>query len=279
MPKLFTIFKASKFAIVSAALVFSLIFNVAIFLSDQLFNLASGIVGSVTGTRSIVARQADDLARLQTDLDAERRLNREMRQEVASTSAELAAERAAVRQVRSELTQTTSDLAESQLIRAQIREATNDTADRIATRAKRASIRGISTMPAEAVPFWGTAVIASATALEIYDLCQNIVDIHELQLMFDPNLAASEEQLTVCSMNVPSRHEIWEAARTAPADVWLAAKNVMPTADSIQNMELPDFDWNAIGTTIIERPQDWGRSASDAVGNKWGQVVDWWEAN
>lgn len=263
----------------SAFLILSLALNVAFFASEALLTFASGMASSITGTRSLITRQADDIARLQTDLDAERRINRELRQEATENASELAVERAARREVRAELTQTTSELAESRILRAQLQDATTDTAERMAKRAQRASIREISTMPAEAVPFWGTAVIVSASALEIYDLCQNLIDIHDLQLMFDQDAVPSEEQLTVCSLEVPSKDDVWDAARSAPGDVWLAAKEAMPTAETFQNLEMPDFDWSAIGSAIVERPQQWGAAARSAAGEKWGQVKDWWASD
>ena len=55
-------------------LIVSLLFNAALLLSDTLFVLASGAIGAVTGARSLVVRQADDIAKQSAELAAERQV-------------------------------------------------------------------------------------------------------------------------------------------------------------------------------------------------------------
>ena len=49
--------------------------------------------------------------------------------------------------------------------------------------------------------------------MELYDLCETIKDMNELSLAFDPTLEPSENQATVCSMEVPLPEEVWETVK------------------------------------------------------------------
>jgi len=252
------------------------LFNAALLLSDTLFVLASGAIGAVTGARSLVVRQADDIAKQSAELAAERQVTREVRSELTEKTAQLASERRVVREVQSELVETTAQLSTSRAARNQVREAAEITAGRIAQRTKRGALRELASMPAESIPFWGTAIIVGATTLEIADMCATVTDMTNLQRVFDPDLAVPEEQLTVCNLQVPSKGEIWTMARNAPSQVWESATDAMPTSEDIQNFELPNVDWSSLGASIADTSGSWADTAGEAVGNKWGQVRNWW---
>lgn len=271
--KLLNFLRRSLFLVI---LIASLLFNAALLLSDTLFLLASGAIGAVTGVRSLVVRQADDIAKQSAESVAERQVAREVRSEMAEKTAQLASERRVSREVRSELAETTMQLSTARAARNQVREAAETTAKRIAQRTKRGAIREIASMPAEAIPFWGTAIIVGATGLEIADMCATVTDMTDLQRLFDPDIAVPDEQLTVCSLQVPSRGEIWEMARNAPSQVWDSAKNAMPTSEEVQNFELPRVDWSNLGASIADTSSSWADTAGDAVGSKWGQIKHWW---
>ena len=96
------------------------------------------------------------------------------------------------------------------------------------------------------------------------------------QKLFDPNLAIPEDQLTVCNIEVPSRKEIWEAARTSPETAWNSARDAMPTAEEFRALELPDFEWTTLGETIGSTTSEWGRVVSDIAGKKFDQLNNWW---
>ena len=289
----------------------SLIFNITLLASNFMFGVASTAFSALTGTRSLVVSQADEIASLNANLLSERQIQRELRGEVAEVSTELAAERAAQvanrqvqRELRTELAETSTRLAANQaeLVASRqvqrelrststelsrelssrrasqlaLRNATRTTAGQIAERNRRSALRNVASMPGEALPLWGTAVIVGVTALELSDLCQTMIDMTELQRLFDPNLETPEDQLTVCNMEVPSREEIWQAARTSPAAAWNAARDAMPTAEDFRDLELPDFEWTTLGNSIGSTAGEWTSSASEAVGGKMDQIINWW---
>ena len=311
MSRLASAFRAVRGLIFVGFFVMSLIFNITLLASNFVFGVASSAFSALTGTRSLVVSQADEIASLNANLLSERQIQRELRGEVAEVSTELAAERAAQvanrqvqRELRTELAETSTRLAANQaeLVASRkvqrelrstsaelslelssrrasqlaLRNATRATAGQIAERSRRSALRNVASMPGEALPLWGTAVIVGVTALELSDLCQTMIDMTELQKLFDPNLETPEHQLTVCNMEVPSREEIWQAARTSPATAWNAARDAMPTAEDFRAVELPDFEWTTLGDSISSTAGEWTSSASDAVGGKFDQIINWW---
>ena len=339
MSRLTSAFRAMRGLIFVGFFAISLILNITLLASNFVFGVASSAFSALTGTRSLVVSQADEIASLNANLLSERQIKRELRGEVAEVSTELAAERAAQvanrqvqREMRTELAETSTRLAADQAelvasrqvqreLRGEVaeastelaaeraahaanrqiqrelrstsaelsleltsrrafqlalRNATRATSGKIAKRNRRSALRNVASMPGEALPLWGTAVIVGVTALEVYDLCQTMIDMTELQKLFDPNLAIPEDQLTVCNIEVPSRKEIWEAARTSPETAWNSARDAMPTAEEFRALELPDFEWTTLGETIGSTTSEWGRVVSDIAGKKFDQLNNWW---
>ena len=96
-------------------------------------------------------------------------------------------------------------------------------------------------MPGEAIPWLGTSVIVGVTALELYDLCATIKDMNELKNAFNPSASTSDEELTVCSLEVPSKEDILLAVKNSPSAAWEKAKDITPTLEEIKATEMPDF--------------------------------------
>ena len=161
-----TLFKVTSRTFFILILIASLTFNAAMLLFDSVYALASGAVSTASGIRSLVVRQADEIADLNAKLTMEKKLQREVKTELAATTAQLTAERATTRAVRSNLAQKTAEIASLKNFRSKAMIATNNAAEKIAQRTKRAALRDVAAMPAEAIPFWGTAVIVTATTLE-----------------------------------------------------------------------------------------------------------------
>ncbi len=186
-----TLLRGIRRSVIVLLLLISVGFNIAFFVSDTLLVAASGVVSAVSGTRTILARQADDIVQLEADLKTSRQAQRQLRGELDDTAAELAQQKLAVREVRSELAETAAhltaerattrkirgqlteasaelmmapeatrrvraelgrELADSRAVQQQMRAATSVVATRIARRNRRAAARELSVMPAEAVP-------------------------------------------------------------------------------------------------------------------------------
>ena len=274
-----TLFKVTSRTFFILILIASLTFNAAMLLFDSVYALASGAVSTASGIRSLVVRQADEIADLNAKLTMEKKLQREVKTELAATTAQLTAERATTRAVRSNLAQKTAEITSLKNFRSNAKIATNNATEKIAQRTKRAALRDVAAMPAEAIPFWGTAVIVTATTLELADMCLNLVDMTNLQKLFDPTYKASEDQLTVCSLEVPSKEEIVEAVKTSPSKVWSSAVTAMPTATELKNLELPDVDWSNVTLTAKEKVSEITDTVVGTTGKKIDQIVDWWSGD
>jgi hypothetical protein len=217
------------------------------------------------------------LSDVSADLDMERVVLRQTRSELADTANALDAERLVLRQTRSELAEASADLAtSSRLIRSEARDAAAEIVEGISDRTARTARREVAAMSAESIPFWGTAIIVGATTLELRDMCQNMLDLRQLQELFDPTTEHSEDLLEVCGIEVPTRNEIWEAARNSPQQAWTAAQVAMPTMEEIRTMELPDINWTDLGTSISESSRGWADTAASAAGDVGDWFVNWW---
>ncbi|MHB9102378.1 MAG: hypothetical protein ACYC2E_12780 [Sulfuricella sp.] len=72
--------------------------------------------------------------------------------------------------------------------------------ERVGTRSIRNAVKNVMAVPAEAIPFIGAATIVAMTTSDIYDDCQNLKDINELNIEFGHAL---QDQTKVCGMKVP----------------------------------------------------------------------------
>ena len=284
---LFTYFRSGfrfvRRSLFLVALLVSIAINGALLLSNAFLGAASVAVSALTGKSSLVTQQADDIARLQAENAAERKAHREARSELAETSGVLVSERRAREKATRELT-TLSNASKS------AKQAANEAAERVTRRTQRAAVRETTVMPAEAIPWLGTAVIVSATALELADMCATIQDMTSLQRALDPSIIAPPEEAEVCGMQVPTRKELWNAAKNAPAQAWEAGIEIMPTADELREIELSDIDWRGMGNAFAESAASWGSAAVDkgadlgaAASEKaqagFEKLKHWWESD
>jgi hypothetical protein len=265
----------------------SLALNVAMFVGGALYTAASSLVETVTGFRTVASRHAAEVADLSYDLNAERRVSRELRGEVAElsdnlinerriTSAlrgevadmtdNLASERAVTRRLRSEaadlsdelivarrqLDDATLDLVTFRGRKVAVSEAVEETADLISDRARNSAAREMGSMAGEAMPYLGAAVIVGVTALELNDLCNTIKDMNALKRAFNPELNPEDGATTVCSMEVPTSDELWESAKGAPRAAWDGAKDVVQSLPSIDDLKVPDLDWSGYWGSVGE---------------------------
>ncbi len=120
--------------------------------------------------------------------------------------------------------------------------AVRDTTSRIAERTAIATSRNVAATGAEAIPFWGIAVIVAATAYELKVACDTMRDLHELDLAFDPDAALDPERSQACGAEVPTASEIWTQVAASPA---AAAQAARAAYDDLPPLDLPDW-WGAI---------------------------------
>ena len=235
-------------------------------------------------SRSALVEVSSDLASHKTALAAERQVIREVRGQLAETTSALAAnaavlsaERGAVREARSQLVGATGELENIRLARKQLQKATSEIAERISVRSAKSAARELAAMPAESIPVWGTAIIVGATALELADLCQTLVDMTELRRALDPTATQSSEELTVCALEVPSRSEIWKMASDAPEKVWMTALSALPDVSDLHALDPRTFNWPDVARNMIGNGKGLTRDVGDWMSEKGGQLETWWK--
>jgi hypothetical protein len=240
-------------------------FNVSLVFSSATLAIAGATFETLTGRKAVVTRQADDIARLSSDLEIEKLRNRNLVAKAEGLTADLVAERQAKRQIRSQLHSARTSLRQARKANEQLRHAVRSTAGRVSRRAVKTAGREVAAMPGEAIPGWGTVVIVGMTALEIKDLCDTISDMTELQKMCDPELKASSDQVIVCSQDLPTSAELWDTASSAPGKAWAVAKEKLPNFDELQ-FEFPDVDWPELGDRLAAKLSVTSEKISNASG-------------
>jgi hypothetical protein len=215
--------------------------NVLLFTSSAFVAAASSLVSTTLGIRTVFARQADEVAELTVDIDHERRLNRQLRSEAT-----------------------------------EVRGAADNILRSVARRTSVSATRDVASMPAEAIPYLGAAVIVGATALEIRDMCQNLQDLAELQQLIDPSSIPSPEAQTVCALEVPTREEVVDAVSNAPRQAWIAARDAMPSISDLREIEISEIDWDEITASGLARANSLAIGVTDAATGTAQWVHRWW---
>ncbi|TXI05892.1 MAG: hypothetical protein E6Q73_01245 [Pseudorhodobacter sp.] len=286
-------------SLILLCLLASLAFNVMLVTSEAVFAVAAGAIGAITGRVAPHVRASGDLAEMaasleeekrlgrslrdeaakaQSELAAERKISREVKTELAENAAILAAERKALRKVEGELAVRSAQVAGAKIAEDRVRKAVAATSRKVSARLATAAKREVTTAAGEAIPGWGVGVIVAATTLELADLCYTIVDMRELEAIYSPEIKASDDELTICAMKVPSKKELLEAAVSAPGKAWDAAVGMMPDLDRV--------DWSTAGKDIWEGTVAFAGGAvdgavgaatagADAVSRKNQQFLKW----
>jgi hypothetical protein len=101
---------------------------------------------------------------------------------------------------------------------------------------------------AEAIPLAGVAVIVGVTAWDLNDSCETMKDLHELDVAFNPNAAFDTSATEVCGLEVPTKEEVWQMAKSSPGKAWASAKLYAPdlpewNAPEFPELNLPEIDW------------------------------------
>lgn len=216
---------------------------------------------------------------LSADLITERQLKRELRSQVTEQTAELATFRITNRQLKSQVRDFGMGVIPFKGKKVALKTAVDETADVIGKRAVKTARREVTSMPAEAIPYLGTAVIVGVTALEIYDLCATLKDMSALKRAFNPDFMQSDEELEVCAIKVPPKEEILAAVKASPKKAWEAAKEATPSWSELQQLEVPDVTWSEMWSSTKEGTANTWDSTSESVNELSNKVKKWWTAD
>ena len=228
-------------------------------LSTQLTNTSADLATE----RKIKAELKSQLGRTSQNLITERQAKKALQSKLASQAGELAAEKTSNRILKSRYDEILDGLVTFKGKAVPVTKAVSQTVMQIGRRSSRSAARSVASMPGEAIPWIGTAVIVGVTSLEIRDLCLTMKDMTELQRAFDPSFKTNEDDLEVCAIKVPPKEEIIAAVKASPGKAWEAAKEATPSLEDIKDMKMPDL-------------KGWWETGEGAVSDFGGKVGAWW---
>jgi hypothetical protein len=251
------ILKSTKATAIIFLLLLSITINVAQFTGGLLANVSSKAFQTISGKQSIANKNALALADMNNQLDTEKKANQNLRKQLANPN-----------------TRTVTYKGRKMALS----EALETTSNNMSRRAKKTASREIASMGGEALPWIGSAVIVSATVLEIKDLCDTLKDMNALKMAIKAEAMPNSEQRAVCTMVVPSKDELIASIKNTPEASWSAAKGALvfikeksPTVDDFRALELPEIDWNS----YLEQSNN---TISGLIDNGQG-LLDWWNAD
>ena len=228
-------------------------------LSTQLTNTSADLATE----RKIKAELKSQLGRTSQNLITERQAKKALQSKLASQAGELAAEKTSNRILKSRYDEILDGLVTFKGKAVPVTKAVSQTVMQIGRRSSRSAARSVASMPGEAIPWIGTAVIVGVTSLEIRDLCLTMKDMTALQRAFDPSFKTNEDDLEVCAIKVPPKEEIIAAVKASPGKAWEAAKKATPSLEDIRDMTMPDV-------------KGWWETGEGAVSDFGGKVGAWW---
>ncbi len=122
------------------------------------------------------------------------------------------------------------------------RTATQKLSGNVAKRSRNASARNIAGAAGEAIPFVGIPIVAGLLAWDVYDLCQNLKDLNEMNKTLGNELV---DEKSVCGVHVPTPDELQAKINTN----WQQGyKEAMAVLDS--PIVIPTISWNQMKAPV-----------------------------
>ncbi|NDP49484.1 MAG: hypothetical protein GZ085_14070 [Sulfuriferula multivorans] len=102
--------------------------------------------------------------------------------------------------------------------------AVKTTSRRLAVRSLKNVTRNVGAVFGEAVPFLGTSIMLTVTALDVRDACETLKDINKLNDVFDLQI---EDETKVCGMEVPTAASVLHRVKTKSSEALQSAKDAL----------------------------------------------------
>lgn len=119
---------------------------------------------------------------------------------------------------------------------------------RIATRSAIGASRNVASLPGEALPLLGTALVVGVTAWDIHDLCLTIKDLNEINNAFGHPV---EDEKAICGMKVPSKEQvISDSKRNWQSAYKVAADSINQVGNAMVAPTPPNLSWSEMKTVV-----------------------------
>ncbi len=107
--------------------------------------------------------------------------------------------------------------------------------------------RNVTSVPGEAIPYLGTALLVGVTSWDIYDACQTIKELNVVNLEF-ANEAADDQR--VCGMKVPTQEEVVAQIQGNWREAYASAAVALSEAGERIPRTLPTPSWKDLKNTV-----------------------------
>ena len=86
----------------------------------------------------------------------------------------------------------------------------------------------------------------------VYEICQDLKELHELEKAFDPSAYFKPEEEKVCGLPVPTESQIRELVLERPQLAWNQAREFLPTIQSSVSFDskISEYDYKAMIDTF-----------------------------
>lgn len=229
-----TVFRALGSVLLVGLLIASLVVNGSLMVGGAVGRVAVAAFEAVTGFRSVITQTAEEVAELTAQVAAERRAVQQAKQA-------LEAERRLTRQLKAEVAEARTRTVKFKGKEMPLKSAVTETTQSVTRRARNSAVREVGAIMGEALPGVGIAVIVGVTAAELSDLCDTIRDMKALQAAIDDATSLDPDVLTVCSMEVKSKEQIRADLEAAPNIAWTQAQIWVPALKDMY----PSIAWQS----------------------------------
>lgn len=231
--------------------------NIATLISDQLHAASYSVLQRVLGAALTDATLERLLShspsvKRKRDVAVATEVLRAEKTQLTSKNHELTSKNHKLDNKHAELERSHKDIStkHAELKATNIKQATvaKNVSQKIAERSAKTATRNIASLGGEAIPFLGTALILGVTAWDIYDLCETLKDINQINQVFGHPL---QNQQAVCGREIPSTAQVmasvtsnWQLAYKSATDSINQAGNTMVSPSP------PNISWSQMKSLI-----------------------------
>lgn len=231
--------------------------NIATLINDQLHTASYSVLQRVLGAALADARlekilshspsveRKRDVAVATEALRAEKTQLTSRNHELTSDNHKLTNKHAELEKSHKDISTKHADLKATNIKQAAVAKSVSQ---KIAERSAKTATRNIASLGGEAIPFLGTALILGVTAWDIYDLCETLKDINQINQAFGHPL---ENQQAICGQKVPSTGQVmadvksnWQLAYKSATD------SINQTGNAMVSPSPPSISWSQMKTLV-----------------------------
>ena len=237
--------RATKSTFILLLFLGSIALNIASLTVSSVSAALSGLIYAVSGATTLYDRarlQSFQIEGLKTENN---RVSKELKTQKSATK--ILAKEVASGKTEIKTLKATSEIDFKGKKRS-VKEAAEEVAQSVKKRVARSTTANVGSIAAEGIPYWGIAVNAATTALELKLACDSMKDMDEFLLATGTLAAEDSETGRICGIELPSAESIWARVKIAPRAIWIGATKSLDTlGDALPEPNFSSWWQRAIG--------------------------------